>query len=57
MKFSVKTYEWQILQKVTHRNLNQHITTHPYIRSCQILLKFAQNYINDKVLENSLLKF
>ena len=50
-------YEWQILRKITHQNRNQHITMCPCIKfqSIWIILvlpKFAQNYVNNKILKN-----
>ena len=43
-----KTYEWQILRKITHQNRNQHITMCPCIklqfiwRTSDFGTKFAQ---------------
>ena len=59
MKFSSKKYEWRLLRKITYQNSNQHITMRPCIKFQSIwrtnLPKFAQNYMNDKILKNQTL--
>ena len=57
MRFAPNIYERQILRKITHQNRNRHITMCRCIkfqsiwRTLDFGIKFAQNYMNDKILK------
>ena len=56
-EFAPNIYERQILRKITHENQNQHITMRHFInfqsvwRTLDFGTKFAQNYMNNKILK------